>query len=246
MLQNTDILWAARSSNVKTGDVPTAWVGLDKAACLSSCTGCKLAPKSIGGDGSCYSHSGSPAVAASSIRKAAARGLDRSLAAALNSASRAARMVRYTAIGDGGRVAPGVADSIVQQVKAAGLSFVGYTHHWREPQVAADWRGRLMASCDNLCEADDALAAGWRASAVVPEDHPARSVTPGGATVVVCPAQLAEERQERQAQRDRYDYNGGNRARSVTCNDCRLCDASRPGPVIAFREHGNGVKARRS
>ena len=26
----------------------------------------------------------------------------------------------------------------------------------------------------------------------------------------------------------------------VTCNDCRLCDASRPGPVIAFREHGNG------
>jgi len=228
MLQSHDILWASGSTNVKTGDVPTAWVGLTKAACLSSCSGCALAPKAIGGDGSCYSHSGSPAIAAASIRKAAERGRDRTLSGALNAASRAARMVRYTAIGDGGRVAPGVADSIVETVRRAGLAFVGYTHHWREQAVASDWRGRLMASCDNLSQSDEAIAQGWRAAAVVPADTPARGTTPNGARFVVCPAQLAEER-----------------GRKVTCNDCRLCDASRPGPVIAFREHGNGVRARR-
>lgn len=227
MLTDTDILWASGSSNVKTGDVPTAWVGLTKAACRESCRGCPMAPADVGGDGSCYSHSGSPAIAHASIRKAAAAGKPRTLAAALNAASRSARMVRYTAIGDGGRVAPGVADRIVGAVKAAGLAFVGYTHHWREAQVRDDWRGRLMASVGSLAEADEALAEGWRAAAVVPVDHPARSVTPGGARVVVCPAQLAEAR-----------------GASVTCNDCRLCDASRPGPVIAFREHGNGVRLR--
>lgn len=223
-LDETDILWARGSSNVKTGDVPTAWVGLTKAACRESCRGCPMAPADVGGDGSCYSHSGSPAIAHASIRKAAAAGKARTLAAALNSASRSARMVRYTAIGDGGRVAPGVADRIVSAVRVAGLAFVGYTHHWREAQVSADWRGRLMASVDNLEDADAALSAGWRAAAVVPADHPARSVTPRGATVVVCPAQVSDGR--------------------VTCNDCRLCDASRPGPVIAFREHGNGVRRR--
>lgn len=227
MLSDTDILWAPRSRNIKTGDVPTAWVGLSKADCLESCRGCPMAPREAGGDGSCYSHSGSPAIAAASIRKTAARGVRRDLTSALREASRAARMVRYTAIGDGGRVAPGVADRIVATVKAAGLAFVGYTHHWREAQVSADWRGRLMASVGSLEEADEALSQGWRAAAVVPADHPARSATPQGARVVVCPAQLAEER-----------------GRAVTCNDCRLCDASRSGPVIAFREHGNGVKGR--
>jgi hypothetical protein len=227
MLNDTDILWAHGSTNVKTGDVPTAWVGLTKAACRETCRGCPMAPRDVGGDGSCYSHSGSPAIAHASIRKAAAAGKPRTLASALNGAARSARMVRYTAIGDGGRVAPGVADRIVDAVKAAGLALVGYTHHWREAQVSADWRGRLMASVGDLAEADEALAQGWRPAAVVPVDHPARSTTPGGATVVVCPAQVAEAA-----------------GRSVTCNTCRLCDASRSGPVIAFREHGNGIKGR--
>jgi NAD-dependent dihydropyrimidine dehydrogenase PreA subunit len=243
MIDPSDILWAATSSNVKTGNVPTAWVGLTKAACRESCRGCPMAPRDVGGDGSCYSHSGSPAIAHASIRKAAASGKDRSLTAALRNAARSARMVRLSAIGDMGRMAREHADAIVDTIKTAGLAVVGYTHHWREEAPREAWRGRLMASVGGLAEADEALAAGWRAAAVVPEDHPARSVTPGGATVVVCPAQVAEARA---AKRDRYDYNGGNAAvgRSVTCNDCRLCDASRPGPVIAFREHGNGVKAR--
>lgn len=225
MIAPSEILWASGSSNVKTGDVPTAWVGLTKEACRESCRGCPMAPRDVGGDGSCYSHSGSPAIAHASIRKAAASGKARDLTSALRSASRSARMVRLSAIGDMGRMAREHADAIVGTIKAAGLAVVGYTHHWREAQPAESWRGRLMASVQSLAEADEALAQGWRAAAVVAPDHPARSRTPGGATVVVCPAQIAEAA-----------------GRKVTCNTCRLCDASRPGPVIAFREHGNGSR----
>jgi len=168
MLTDSAILWAATSTNVKTGNVPTAWVGATRDECRESCRGCRLAPKDIGGD--------------------------RSLTAALKGAARSARMVRYTAIGDGGRVAPGVADRITSTVRAAGLQLVGYTHHWRDALVAADWRGRLMASVDTLADADAALAAGWRAAAVVPADQPARGTTPGGARYVVCPAQTSDGR----------------------------------------------------
>lgn len=227
MVNPSDVLWVSGSSNVKTGDVPTAWVGLTKAACRESCRGCSMAPRDVGGDGSCYSHSGSPAIAHASIRKAAARGQDRSLTAALRNASRSARMVRLSAIGDMGRMAKDAADHIVDTIKAAGLAVVGYTHHWREEAPREAWRGRLMASVGSLAEADEALAQGWRAAAVVPADHPTRSTTPGGAPVVVCPAQVAEAA-----------------GRTLTCNACRLCDASRSGPVIAFREHGNGVRLR--
>jgi hypothetical protein len=222
MLTDTDILWAATSSNVKTGNVPTAWVGATRDACRESCRGCPLAPKDVGGNGACYSHSGSPAIAHNSIRKAAAAGKDRTLTAAIRGAARSARMLRYTAIGDGGRTAPGVAARIVEAARAARLQLVGYTHHWREAAVAAEWRGRLMASVESMTDADEALAAGWRAAVVVPVDTPNRGTTPNGARFVVCPAQVTDGR--------------------VTCNDCRLCDASKPGPVIAFREHGNGVK----
>jgi hypothetical protein len=76
-----------------------------------------------------------------------------------------------------------------------------------------------MASTETLADADRAAREGWRVSVVVPADHPRLSRTPEGRAVVVCPEQASGR---------------------VTCNDCRLCDASKAGPVIAFREHGNG------
>jgi hypothetical protein len=146
------------------------------------------------------------------------------LAAALKTRSRKARMVRVTALGDVGRIGRAAADAIVAEIKESGLALVGYTHMWREPRVAAAWLGRLMASADTLEEADQAVASGWRASVTVPSDHPRVSLTPEGRKVVVCPAQIKE------------DY-------SVTCNTCRLCDGSNKGPVVAFRYHGRKIKA---
>jgi hypothetical protein len=131
-------------------------------------------------------------------------------------------MVRVTGLGDIGRSGRALADAVMSEAARVGLAVVGYTHHWREAAVADAWRGRLMASTENMEDADRAAREGWRVSVVVPKDHPRLSRTPEGRAVVVCPEQATGK---------------------VTCNACRLCDASKPGPVIAFREHGNGSKA---
>jgi cytochrome c5 len=78
-----------------------------------------------------------------------------------------------------------------------------------------------MASCDDLSEVDGALAAGFRVAVVLPWNHEGRFTTPNGAKGIVCPAMAAESK-----------------GRKVTCNDCRLCDGSKPGPVIGFPNHG--------
>ena len=209
------VLWTARSRNRKTGDVPTAWIGATQAEARESCSGCPLLD-----DGRCYSWSGATQLAAGSARKNAERNPHRyTMGAALAQRVASARMVRVTGLGDVGRSGRALADSIVAEAARVGLALVGYTHHWREEGVADAWRGRLMASTETLADADRAAREGWRASVVVPLDHPRLSKTPEGRAVVVCPEQATGR---------------------VTCNDCRLCHASKPGPVIAFREHGNG------
>lgn len=210
-----NVLWTARSRNRKTGDVPTAWIGATQAEARASCAGCPLLD-----DGRCYSWSGATQLAAGSARKNAERQPERyTMAAALAARVASARMVRVTGLGDVGRSGRALADSIVAEAARVGLALVGYTHHWREVEVADAWRGRLMASTETLADADRAVREGWRASVVVPADYPRLSKTPEGRAVVVCPEQATGR---------------------VTCNDCRLCDASKAGPVIAFREHGNG------
>lgn len=158
---------------------------------------------------------------ADSARRGARKAPERyTVKAAIKGAARSARMLRATGIGDIGRSGRDLADYVAGSVRSAGLALVGYTHHWREPAVADSWRGRLMASTETLAEADRAVSEGWRATVIVAADAPRTLSTPAGRKVVVCPAQAAEDR-------------------GVTCNTCRMCDASRPGPVIAFRAHGN-------
>lgn len=208
------VLWNATTRNRKTGNVPTAWIGPTLAEARASCAGCPAL------DAGCYAHSGTPRIGLASIARTP--GKDRSLRAALRDRVASARMVRYTALGDGGRVPRAVADDIVATVRAAGLQLVGYTHHWREEQVADSWRGRLMASADTLAEADEAARDGWRVAVVLPKGSTG-ATTPDGRKVVVCPA---------------IKTHG-----AVTCNQCRLCDGSARGPVIGFPAHGNQTEA---
>lgn len=219
-----NILATPTSSNRKTGNVPTLWVGRTEEEARESCSGCSLLGKG------CYAWSGAVRFGAISARKKAMRDpQSRTIAAALRGAARSARMVRATGIGDIGRSGVDLADQVVNAAASAGLALVGYTHHWREPGVAAAWRGRLMASTETLADTDRAVNEGWRATVIVAADAPRRSTTPEGRPVTVCPAQIAEE----------PTYRG----KAITCNDCRLCDASRSGPVVAFRSHGNQGKS---
>ena len=214
-------LWLSGSSNKKTGNVPTLWIGRTKKETMGSCFGCPLAGVDNGGDGSCYAVHGSPSWAIASIQEAAALDPERyTVNKALSESKRSAKMARLGAIGDPGRLPLDYLKRSIRKVRALGMDAVGYTHHWRDLPSLAGW---LMASCDSLDEVDGALAEGWRVAVKVPwnflgDEGTGRFKTAGGAPGVICPAVKTDG--------------------DITCNDCRLCDGSKPGPVIAFPDHG--------
>lgn len=223
------ILTFWRTGNSKTGDVPTVAVHPDDLT--RSCEGCAWRPKTEGGMGGCYARIGRVGTALK--RSVAAKipsfleGIDK-VGVALQLRSVSARMLRVTSVGDLGRC-PEYAAPLQSAARDAGLQLVGYTHHWREA-VAAPWRGVLMASCDGTGPeaAAPALLAGWRAAvAITNADKDTFLAARGkagrlksGHPWLVCPAIMSDK---------------------VTCNTCRLCDASRPGPVVVFPRHGSAV-----
>lgn len=205
------MLWTFASENGKTGSIPTAWIGKDKAESRASCKGCILLDSH-----DCYAHYGTPAIGHASLSKAAARGEDRSMERAFKNRSVQAKMVRIGAIGEPGVLPLSWWKKIRATAKSAKLDVIAYTHRWRKrPDLAKE----AMASCDSMDEVDEALRMGFRVAVVLPEDHKGlRFTTPGGAKGLVCPAIATGHK--------------------VQCNECRKCDASRPGPVIGFPNHG--------
>jgi hypothetical protein len=208
----TAAMWTGTTANTKTGDIPTLWVGSSREESKASCKGCPLL------NNGCYAQGGTPSMAHSSMIRAAKKGKRYTLKAALQASKRSAKMARFGAIGDPAALPLAYLKKAIGAVKAMGLDAVGYTHHWRsKPELA----GVFMASCDSLEDCDDAMSMGYRAAVVLPWDHTGRFTTPQGAKGIVCPAMAAEEK-----------------GKSVTCNDCRLCDGSKPGPIIGFPNHG--------
>ena len=81
----------------------------------------------------------------------------------------------------------------------------------------------INLSADNLTDADALakLRAGPVVS-IVPMDHPEKTKTPEGRTVIVCPAQSRE---------------------GITCKTCELCARADRDFIIGFRAHGMREKA---
>lgn len=225
-------LWVAQSTNTKTGNVPTLWIGRTKEETALSCAGCGLRPKKEGGSGDCYAY-GTPERALRSIQKAARLNPSRyTLRSALLGSVRSAKMARLTSIGDSARLPIPYVKQSIRKIRAFGMDAVGFTHYWEDFPSLKGW---LMASVDSLDGVDKALALGWRVAVTVPWDFigdngTGRFRTAGGARGIVCPAIKSEG--------------------AVTCNTCRLCDGSKAGPVIAFPMHGpkwsHKLRARRA
>jgi hypothetical protein len=115
------------------------------------------------------------------------------------------------------------------QVVKANFGRRGFTYtHKKSPQAikwirhANEWGYTINLSADDAGEAD-ALAKLDVAPVVcvVPMDTPARSLTPEGRDIVVCPAQLKED---------------------VTCLSCQLCQRRDRAVIVGFRAHGSKAK----
>ena len=225
------MLWTARTNNIKTGDIPTAWIGTSKEESKKTCEGCPQLGTG-NGDTKCYAWGGMVAVGLKAVQDGFKRGLDYSLSNALRRRNKNAKAVRIGSIGDPGAVRLREYLSSVRSIRRQNLSVLSYTHRWRKLK-ASQWKKNIMASCDTIKQVDEAIALGWRATVVLPWDFKGkRLVTPGGNTVIVCPAIYTKSI-------------GLSDDKIVTCNSCRLCDASRSGPSIGFPDHGPAVRSKK-
>jgi len=218
------LTWVARTQNLKTDDVPTAYVGATVAECRETCAGCPLLEKR------CYAWSGRARQAMG--RHEARRRADPwscSLERALELRNPLALIARIGAMGDPARADPVELAAALALLAAEGLVPVSYTHFWREPW-ADHVRGLCMASCGDEAEALEAIGLGWTPAPILPWDHAGKTFRlPDGRLGLVCPAQVRE----------------------TTCNDCRLCWLGHPiwaaGKVAAvgFLDHSRAANRER-
>jgi len=222
-----------RSTNTKTGDIPQitltsplvnaqSWPEV-KEKLRSSCKGCPLLTQENGSK--CYAWAGRSVMGTASMMKSALAKPERySMKEALRTRKAHVRAVRLSPIGDPSAALPEVFTSVVKTIRDNGLRVLAYTHFWKTR--GSHLKGQVMASCDSLEDADLAVDLGWRATVVIPSSWPkeqAQGVTPGGNRFVVCPAMLSKAR---------------GKAKPTQCNDCKLCDATLSGPIVAFPDHG--------
>ena len=220
-------LWLAETTNRKTGNIPTLYLGSTREESKATCAGCPLL------DNGCYSQGGTVAMGHSStIKKLDRVGMGAySIENALRNSWRGAKYARATAIGDAARAAPEKIRADHDAVRAFGLGWLAYTHFPWEA-LANGVADLFVASVSSLADADAVLAAGYtRAAVVLPWDayqHGRTFTTPAGEKGVICPALWAHSKDKR-----------------LTCNDCGLCDPVARGPkVVGFPDHGPGVKGR--
>ena len=220
-------LWIGTTKNRKTGSVPTLAVGATREESLASCRDCGLLKSNApDGKGRFYAQHSSPSWAHAQMVKTNKEDPTRyTFEYAMGKRFHAARMARFGSIGDPSAINHATLHRWIMMVRAEGMSVVGYTHHWRDPEN--QWlRDHFMASCETFEQAEEAIAMGWRPTVVVPTDWDERHTMSDGSPVLTCPAITSKRK-------------GTPR---VTCNDCRLCDVNRNRAVIAFPDHGPARK----
>ena len=222
-------VWGATQRDGKTGDIPTAYIGETRDESKESCSGCPLLEKV------CYAQNGAVAFAHGSMTKKHVRLGDKaklfySFEEALRKRCFTAKYVRMSAIGDGARANPQEVRAAHDQARSAGLGWLAYTH-FHDEVVAAGTQDLFCASASSFEEADAAIAKGFKRAAVVAplevlDENKKIWTTPDGNKAFICPAIGAHAK-----------------GRRVTCNQCGMCDPSRPGPtVVMFPEHGKSAQ----
>lgn len=223
------LTWVSGTSNIKTGDIPTAYVGETVAECRDSCKGCPLLERT------CYAWNGMARASLTRIeRRRGEHGDQYTLDNAIKKRSPGARCVRIGAMGDPARADGDEILSTVNRLLKLDLPTISYTHFWREPW-AQHLKGICLASCEDVDEADEAITMGWVPALLLPWDYmldggSAMIETPAGNRGVVCVAQTKP---------------------GVTCNDCRMCWLGHPvwaaGKIsmIGFIDHSRAANRER-
>lgn len=219
--------YTAKTTNTKTGNIPTQWVGGSLSESEATCSVCPLMQ-----DKTCYSQYGTPKMGHNQLLKASAKGKVRTVESAIAGKSKTAKVARMAAIGDPGSIAREVYETHDKAFRDAGLGVLSYTHQWYLPH-AAFLKNLALASADTWQDVLDAKAEGWRVAL-----HIDNATKLDGKTTL-------EEKPQGTVDGIKYFLCPAQRGKAVQCNDCGLCDAKKKTnvDVIIFLEHGVAMKA---
>jgi hypothetical protein len=148
----------------------------------------------------------------------------KSLSDAMKDRTSTSRIVRHRVAGD---VVGDVKETVdeCRTVESAGLTNIGYTHTWREPdsQPLKKW---FRASCQSFEELELARSMGWATTLIMNESSiPSKKfVMKNGESAFLCPARIGEKGKK-----------------DITCNDCTLCkvDEKTYNKTVVFAAHGS-------
>ena len=210
-----------KSSNVKTGPIPTTVSQKEKSCPLT----CPFINKG------CYAGVGPVSWNWSKVNKGLRGGNWSDLCDFVESLP-TGQIFRHNVAGDlfnnDGLIDAGLLNSLVKANK--NKKGYTYTHHVLNAHNVAQIKRANSAgftinvSCQNLAECDAAISKNLPTVCVVDSEKPTPKTTPAGHKVLVCPAQ--------------------SNTRPTDCNTCRLCSkADRNNVVIAFKAHGTQKKA---
>lgn len=212
------------SKNSKVGDVSATYVALK--SCPTSCP--------LRGEG-CYAELGKVGMYVRRLDRNAAgqdvdgRDMARAEAREIDSLS-GKRALRLHVSGDSRTFVNAriVANAAERYMARGGQKVWSYTHAWRDVAREAWGAVSVLASCESLDDAAQALDEGYAPAVVVdahPADGKASRVNAHGIKLIPCPAQTRDD---------------------VTCADCKLCwndDMLRSRrAAIAFAAHGPKAK----
>jgi len=215
-----------KSANVKTGPIPVSTT--EQKSCPPGC------PHKT----SCYAKSGPLAL---HWNKVSTKQRGGAWSEFLNQvkAFDPGQLWRHNQAGDlpgaGNKIDKSKLGSLVKANQAAAANGFTYTHKpvlGRDPIAlvnktlvkAANKSGfTINLSADNLAQADKLVKLNiGPVVTLLPENYQDKSVTPGGNTVIVCPAQTRD---------------------NVSCSSCKLCANVTRAVIIGFKAHGSAKKA---
>jgi hypothetical protein len=208
------IHYVAKSANSKTGPIPVTYS--ERGTCPPSC----------GQWDSCYAEAGFHT--RMTWNKVSIRGSALETVADKIRKLKPNTLWRFNVAGD----LPGVGEDIdggaIAQLVHANRGKRGFTYTHKHSARAikfarfATERGfTVNLSADDAGHADKLAETGLPVAVVVPLDTPARTTTPHGRPIVVCPAQIKDD---------------------VTCYSCGLCQRANRKVIVGFLAHGTRAK----
>ena len=216
--------FSKKSANKKTGPMPVTTTAKD--SCPTSCA-LYHTNKVTGEKGPCYGNGFHVGMHWNKVTSGE-RGIEWAALLERIAALPLGQKWRHNQVGDLQGPGDYIDGKMLQELVRANKGKRGFTYthkplnkfkNFAKVKAANENGFTINVSANTLPEAELYYKRGLPTVAVVPEDHPEKTVTPAGVKMVVCPAQTGKAKD---------------------CKSCMLCQQPKRKLIVAFRDHSPG------